>query len=179
MALPEWTEIKASLTEAIRAALPLQLNGVDGDRIAGVGLHMDSYYGAAGLYLLPEAAANGFDPTEVNNIGNWPISTDWDASADDAVAFASHWGQWSAWFDAHLEDLTEAENEEKARGLLRLACEAMRQIEADGLLDSFPKTDGFRVIIAEHDEPDEWAVERYGLFIRTGEVRCHALDAGM
>jgi hypothetical protein len=57
--------------------------------------------------------------------------------------------------------------------LLRVACEAMRQVEADGSRTEFPKTKDFKIVIAEHDEPDELAIERYNLFVMTGSIRVH------
>jgi hypothetical protein len=173
MALPAWPEVCRSLTAAIRTTLPLQVGKAQGERIAGLGLHIDAHYGSAGLYLLPEAAARSLAPVAANNIGDWPISTDWDLSEDHATAFAASWGRWDDWFHDHLDDLTTEEQEEKFRGLLRVACEALRQIEADGLLESLPKTEDFKLIIAEHDEPDELAIERYNLFVRTGTIRIH------
>jgi hypothetical protein len=174
MSLPSWLEVRESLTAAIRDALPLQIRKVRGGRVAGVGLHMDAYYGSAGLYLLPESAALAMGPQAAANIGDWPISTDWNVHEDHARAFAAHWGRWDEWFRDHLDDATGAE---KCRGLLRVACEAMRAVETAELLTAMPQTEGFRVIIAEHDEPNELALERYGLFVRTGIVRCHGEDA--
>jgi len=173
MALPSWSEVRESMTAAIRAALPLQVRKAEGERIAGVGLHIDAYYGSAGLYLLTEGAARALSPDAVNNIGDWPISTDWDQSEDHARAFAASWGRWDDWFHDHLDDLTGVEGNEKFRGLLRVGCEAMRRIEADGLLNSFPKTEDFKIIIAEHDEPDDLAIDRYNLFVETGTIRVH------
>ena len=178
MPLPEWSEVRDSLVAAIRAALPLQIRAAGGDPIAGIGLHMDAYSGAAGLYLLPESAARDLSPTALANIGDWPISTDWDGTTDHAEAFEDHWGRWDEWFYAQKMDATgqpvDATDEEVmaiGRGLLRVACEAMHRIESEGLLDSFPLALGFRIVIAEHDEPDELAVERYDLFRRTGTIR--------
>jgi len=168
-----WSEIRDALTAAIRDALPLQVRKVSGERIAGVGLHMDAYYGSAGLYLLSESAAHSLSPKAADNIGDWPISTDWKLQEDHAQAFAAHWGWWDQWFHDHLDDFDEASGVEKSRGLLRIACEAMRAIELAGHFDAFPKTAEFKVIIAEHDEPDHFSVERYGLFVRTGTIRCH------
>jgi hypothetical protein len=172
MALPAWSEVRESLTAAIRDALPLQVDKAGSERVAGVGLHMDAYYGSAGLYLLPESAARALDPEAAANIGDWPISTDWDGREDHARAFSAHWGPWDRWFRDHLDDLTETEQSEKFRGLLRVACEAIRAVEVAGLFTEMPKTEGFRIIIAEHDEPNELAVERYGLFVQSGSVRC-------
>jgi hypothetical protein len=173
MALPPWSEVRESLTAAIRAALPLQVRKAEGERIAGLGLHIDAYYGSAGLYLLPEAAARSLSPAAADNIGDWPISTDWDLSEDHARAFAACWGRWDDWFHDHLDNLTDDENDEKFRGLLQVACEAMRQIEADGDLTELPKTEDFKIVIAEHDEPDDLALDRYNLFVRTGTIRVH------
>ncbi len=170
MSLPSWLDVRESLTAAIRDALPLQVRKVGGGRIAGVGLHVDAYYGSAGLYLLPESASRAMDPQAAANIGDWPISTDWNVREDHAQAFAAHWGRWDEWFRDHLDDLTEAE---KVRGLLRAACEAMRVVETAELLSANQKSEEFRIIIAEHDEPNELALERYGLFVQTGIVRCH------
>src|SRR4051812_19996982 len=78
MALPAWSEVRESLTAAITAALPLQLRKAAGERISGLGVHMDAYYGSAGLYLLPESAARRGGARTARNIGDWPISTDWD-----------------------------------------------------------------------------------------------------
>ncbi len=173
MALPAWSEVGESMTTAIGAALPFQVRKARGERIAAIGLHIDAYYGSAGLYLLPEAAARAISPESVNNIGVWPISTDWDPSEDHAGAFTASWGPWDDWFHDHLDDLSIAEHDEKTRALLRLACEAMRQVEADGLLDSLIKTQDFKIIIAEPDEPDDFAIERYNLFVKTGIVRVY------
>jgi hypothetical protein len=173
MALPVWSDVRESLTAAIRAALPIQVRKAAGERIVGVGLHIDGYFGSAGLYLLPESAARALSREAAANLGDWPISTDWDPSEDHARAFAASWGRWDDWFHNHLDDLTAEEKEVKPRSILRVACEAMRRIEADGLLDSFPKTEDFRCIIAEHDEPDALAIERYGLFVRTGTVKVY------
>lgn len=177
MPLPNWDEVRAALADAIRAALPLQVRAAGGGRIAGVGLHFDAYYGSAGLYLLPEAAAALAMPPEVAaNIGDWPISTDRDATADHAEAFDEHWGTWDDWSRDHVDALTDAEQEEQWARLPRVACEAMRQVDRDGLLAAFPRTPDFRVIIAEHDEPDELVVGRYDLFLRTGTIRQFGID---
>jgi hypothetical protein len=173
MALPPWSEVRESLTAAIRAALPLQVPKAAGKRIAGLGLHIAAYYGSAGLYLLPEAVARTLSPVAAHNIGDWPISTDRDPSEDHARAFAASWDRWDDWFHDHLDDLSDDEKDEKFRSLLRLACEAMRQIEAEGSLKELPKTEDFTIIIAEHDEPDDLAIERYNLFVRTGVVRVY------
>lgn len=171
MARPVWAEVRESLTSAIRDALPLQVGKASGERIAGVGLHIDAYYGSAGLYLLPESAALSLDQNAVSNIGDWPISTDWVLTEDHAQAFLSHWDRWDQWFRNHLDDFDES-NGDKGHSLLRIACEAMQQIEAEGLLNTFLKTDGFKIIIAEHDEPNILSLQRYNLFIRTGAIRC-------
>lgn len=171
MALPAWSEVRESLKAAIAAALPLQLRKAAGERISGVGIHMDAYDGSAGLYLLPESAARRLG-ANARNIGDWPISTDWDPSDDHSVAFAAHWGRWDEWFREHHDHLTEAEKDEKFRGLLRVACEAMRDLDRSGLLEIFTKARRFQIIIVEHDEPDEMGLERYGLFLKTGVVRC-------
>jgi hypothetical protein len=176
MAIPAWSEVRDSLTAAIRDALPLQVRKAGGERVAGVGLHIDGYYGSAGLYLLPESAAHALDPGAAANIGDWPISTDWDRDEDHARAFAAHWDRWDGWFHDHLDDLTQAEQSEKFRGLLRVACEAMRTIDVAGLLSAIPKTEGFSIIIAEHDEPNDLAADRYGRFVRTDSVVCHGED---
>jgi hypothetical protein len=173
MALPPWSEVCESLTAAIRAALPLQVRKAEGERIAALGLHIDAYYGSAGLYLLPEAAARSLSPAAADNIGDWPISTDWDPSEDHARAFAASWGRWDDWFHDHLDNLTDDEKDEKFLRLLQVACEAMRQIEADGYLTELPKTEDFKIVIAEHDEPDDLALDRYNLFVRTGTIRVH------
>lgn len=55
-------------------------------------------------------------------------------------------------------------------GLLRSACEAVQWIEQEGLLDKMPKTERFRIIIAEHDEPDDLCVNRYPVFLNSGLV---------
>lgn len=177
MALPAWPEVRESLAAAIRAALPLQLRKAPGERISGLGVHMDAYYGSAGLYLLPEAAARRLGSRAARNLGDWPISTDWDLSEDHSLAFAAHWDRWDEWFRSHLDDLTEAEQDEKSRGLLRVACEAIRDVETSGHLDAIPKARRFRIVIAEHDEPDRLALERYDLFLRTGAIRCDGDDA--
>lgn len=31
----------------------------------------------------------------------------------------------------------------------------------------------FKIIIAEHDEPDQLGLDRYRLFVRTGMIYCH------
>lgn len=177
MALPVWSEVRDALTAAIRDALPLQVREAGGGRIAGLGVHVDAYYGAAGVYLLPESTACSLQPEALVNIGDWPISTDWDGGRDHSRAFAAHWKKWELWFNDHLDDLTEIEGEEKVRWLLRAACEAVQAVEAAGWLGAIPKAEGFKVIIAEHDEPNELAVERYGLFVRSGIIRCHGEDS--
>src|SRR5438270_11544957 len=125
MALPVWSDVRESLTAAIRAALPIQIRAAAGERIVGVGLQIDGHYGSAGLYLLPESAARALSREAADNIGDWPISTDWDPSEDDARAFAASWGRWDDWFHDHLDDLTAEEKDERPRSLLRVACEAM------------------------------------------------------
>lgn len=147
-------ETRAALTAAIRDALPLQVQKAGMARIAGVGLHMDGYYGSAGLYLLPEPSARILSAQTVDNISDWSISTDWDPREDHAQAFAEHWNSWDEWFHNHLDEFDEASGDEKFRGLLRVACESMRAVELAGLLESFPKAEGFKVIVAEHDEPN-------------------------
>jgi hypothetical protein len=72
MATTPWSEILESLAAAIGAALPLQLAKAKGERIAGVGLDMDAYYGSAGLYLLPESAARKLGVTAANSL-TWII----------------------------------------------------------------------------------------------------------
>lgn len=176
MPLPAWPVVRAALTAAIREALPLQVAKADGQRIAGIGLHMDAYYGSAGLYLLPEAALHTLAPKVVNNIGDWPISTDWDPAEDHSQAFARHWEEWDQLFHDHLDELTDAEMDQKFRALLQVACEAMQEVEAAGLLAALPRTEDFRIIVCEHDEPEELGLERYGLFVRTGQIRCHGDD---
>lgn len=172
MSLVVWSDVRSSLTAAIRAALPLQLRKAPDDQIAGLGLHMDAYYGSAGLYLLPASATATIQPSAIDNLGDWPISTDWNLNEDHAQAFAAHWGQWDKWFHAHLDDFDKVGGHEKFRGLLRVSCEAMRDVELSGLLDLVPKSERFKIIIAEHDEPNELALERYDLFVRTGVIRC-------
>jgi hypothetical protein len=172
MALPAWPDVRESLTAAIKAALPLQLRKAAGERISGLGVHMDAYHGSAGLYLLPESAARRLGSKAARNIGDWPISTDWDPGEDHSLAFAAHWGRWDEWFHDHLDDLTEAEMDEKSRGLLRVACEAVREVDRSGLLDTIAKARRFRIIIVEHDEPDDMGLERYDLFLKTGAIRC-------
>lgn len=171
MALPLWAEVRESLTAAIRDALPLQVREAEGERIAGLGLHIDAYYGSAGLYLLPETAARTLSPEEADEIGAWPISTDWDRTRDHARAFAAAWDRWEEWFRNHLDDFDDDEGDETFRGLHRVACEAMQQIEAEGLLNAFPKTEDFKIIIAEHDEPNDLSIKRYELFVRTGTIQ--------
>ncbi len=137
-------------------------------------MHIDAYYGCAGLYLLPESSARSLAPSDVDNIGDWPISTDWIPSDDYSLAFAQHWHRWDEWFhenlDAHDKDRV---SNQKFRGLLQTACEAMRAVEAQGILDSVAKTNGFKIIIAEHDEPKVLSLERYELFCQRGIIRCH------
>jgi hypothetical protein len=122
---------------------------------------------------LPESAARELPPDAVNNIGDWPISTDWKLDDDHSQAFAAHWREWEKWFRDHREELDEMTGDDDFRGLLRVACEAMRQVELTGQFDAIPKTTDFKVIIAEHDEPNELSLERYGLFTKAGTVRCH------
>ena len=189
MPMPPWNEVSASLAAAIRAALPLQVAKAGGERIAGLGLHIDGYYGSAGLYLLPESAARALGPgvrserekvlsaPDPDNIGDWPISTDWDSTDDHAAAFAAHWDPWDRWFRDRLDEFDAEGGDEKFRGLLRTACEAMREVEQSGALDAIPRTEGFKIIIAEHDEPDEMAVERYPLFVSTGKIRVYGEPA--
>jgi hypothetical protein len=152
------------------------LRKVTAERISGLGVHVDAYYGSAGLYLLPESDARRLG-ADADNIGDWPISTDWDPGEDHSLAFASHWGRWDDWFHEHLDQLTEDEKDEKFRGLLRVACEAVREVERSGPLDEIPKDVGFRIIISEHDEPDEWGLERYDRFLKTRAIRCYRDDA--
>jgi hypothetical protein len=171
--LPVWTEVRESLTAAVRAALALQLRGTLGDRIAGIGLDMDGYYGSSGLYLLTERAARDLPPDTLDCLGDWPISTHWSRDADHAQAFASHWGAWERWFHDHLDNLSEDEHARKFRALLRVACEAVWDLEVSGDLQAIPRSDRFKIIIAEHDEPDALSLEHYDLFVRTGRVRCH------
>jgi hypothetical protein len=122
---------------------------------------------------LPESAARSLPPEDVDNLGDWPISTDRcgrdGSESEHRRAFSGHWrdAEWHKrveWFYGGRHD--------HPRRLLQAACEAMREVELSGLLDSFPKTDGFKIIIADHDELDEMSVDRYSLFLRTGEVRC-------
>jgi hypothetical protein len=173
---PVWAEVRESLAAAIRAALPLQLLGTQGDPIAGIGLDMDGYYGSAGLYLLTESAARALPPDAVHNLGDWPISTHWNPASDHAQVFTAHWGAWEKWFDQHLDDLSDDEQEYKFRALLRVACEAIWDVEVSGDFEAIRKSDRFKIIIAEHDEPNAFALERYDLFVRTGRVRCHGDD---
>ena len=73
-----------------------------------------------------------------------------------------------------MNDELDGKDGDKAfRGLLQITCEAVRELELAGLLDSIPKTEDFKIIIAEHDEPNILGLERYELFVRTGAVRCH------
>jgi hypothetical protein len=116
MALPAWPGVRESLAAAIRDALPLQVHQASCEHIAGIGLHVDAYYGSAGLYLLPQTAAHALGP-KVSNIGDWPISTGWDLTRDHAVAFAAHWRRWEDWFKDHLDGQTDAELDESSRGL--------------------------------------------------------------
>ena len=109
----------------------------------------------------------------MDNLGDWPISTHWDSASDHAKAFAAHWGEWDKWFYEHLDDLSEDEHDDKFRALLRVACEAIWDVEVSGDLEAIHKSDSFKIIIAEHDEPGALALERYDLFVRTGRVRCH------
>jgi hypothetical protein len=177
MALPAWPKVRKSLAAAIGAALPLQLRKAGSERIAGVGLHLNAYYGSAGLYLLPESAARALAPDAVDSLGDWPISTDWNPSDDHAQAFAAHWDKWDKWFSDHIDELDEAGEDERIRKLLRVACEAVRDLELTGLFDTLPKTEGFKIIIAEHNEPCDFSLERYSLFVRTGAVRSHVDSA--
>jgi len=176
--IPPWDEIRASLATAIRAALPLQVRQAAGEAVAGVALHVDGYYGSAGLYLLPESAARDLGPGASDNIGDWPISTDWNPADDHSRAFAAHWDPWDQWFRDRLDEFDQEGGDEKFRGLLRTACEAVREVELAGDLDAFPRTADFKIVIAEHDEPDAMAVERYGLFRGTGTVRVHGDPPG-
>jgi hypothetical protein len=172
MPLPNWDEVRHSLAFAIRAALPLQVRKAHGN-ISGLGLHVDAYYGSAGLYLLSEADRAKLSAIESQNIGDWPISTDWIPTEDHSQAFAKHWGRWDNWFREHLDGMSEEESSQKSRQLIRIACEAMRQVEVEGILCSFPRAEDFKVIIAEHDEPNDLSLERYGLFVTTGVIRVH------
>jgi hypothetical protein len=139
MPLPNWDEVRRSLASAIAAALPLQIRKAGKGPVAGVGLHVDAFYGSAGLYLLPEADAGKLSARELDNIGDWPISTDWVPSEDHSQAFAAQWGVWDKWFSGHLDELSTTEADQKFRQLLQVACEAMREVELDGLLDTFPQ----------------------------------------
>jgi len=173
MPLPNWDDVRRSLVNAIKAALPLQIRRAGNGRVAGLGLHVDAFYGSAGLYLLPEDDARKLSAKDRDNIGDWPISTDWILSEDHSRAFAEHWGPWDNWFREHVECNSAFETDQIGRQLLRLACEAMREIETAGLLASFPKSADFKVIIAEHDEPVELCVQRYRLFLGTGTIRVY------
>lgn len=175
-----WAEIRDALVAAIRDALPLQLNRIPGERVAGLGVHIDGCYGSAGLYLLPESTAQTFNQAYQDNLGDWPISTDWDPSDDYSQAFARQWGIWNKRFHdramASMNDEGEDLEDKDALvdpifiGLLRSACEAVQRIEQGGLLDKMPKTEQFRIIIAEHDEPDDLCVNRYPVFLNSGLV---------
>jgi hypothetical protein len=171
---PVWSEVREALAAAIRAALPLQLRAAQGEPIAGIALDMDAYYGSSGLYLLTESAARALPPDAVDNIGDWPISTHWSLDADHAQAFALHWGAWEKWFYEHIDDpAADDEQKDKFRALLRVACEAMWDVGDSGDLAAIAKSDRFKIIIAEHDEPNALSLDRYELFVRTGRVRCH------
>jgi hypothetical protein len=47
----------------------------------------------------------------------------------------------------------------------------MQSLQSVGLLGTFSKTDGFKVIIADSDEPEELSIERYNLFLTTGTIK--------
>ena len=121
----DWPQIRDALTAAIRDALPLQIRRAAGDRIAGVGLHIDGYYGSAGLYLLPESAARALAPEGADYLGDWPISTDWNQSEDHAQAFMVHWRPWDQWIYNHLGDFDDEATMARGRELLRAGCEAV------------------------------------------------------
>ncbi|MBL8851637.1 MAG: hypothetical protein JNG89_18280 [Planctomycetaceae bacterium] len=165
-----WSEIREALTSAIRDALPLEVQKTAGDRISGIGLEVDAFYGSASLYLLPESAARDLSPEERDNLGDWPIST-WESESDYAPAFAAHWGVWETWFYDHVDDFDDDESVAKGRALLQAGCEAMQAIESEGLLDSLPQSEGFKIIIADHDEPRHLSLERYELFVKTGTIK--------
>ena len=169
--LPDWSELRASLKAAIVAAIRFQMRRIGDERIAGFGLHIDGYYGSVGLYLLPESVARTMNSARRNNIGDWPISTDWNPNAEDAKAFAANWEKWANWFYEHCGKLDRVDGDEAFRGLLRIACEAVQDLEAAGFFEGVLKTQDFRIIIAEHDEPNALALERYGLFVTTGNIR--------
>ena len=151
--IPDWEEVRDALIAAIRDALPLQLKRIPGERVSGLGVHIDACYGSAGLYLLPESTAQTFNQAYQDNLGDWPISTDWDPSDDHSQAFARHWHVWDRHFYAlamtpmKVEDETPEDEDAPVDpiffGLLRTACEAVQRIEHEGLLDNLPKTERF------------------------------------
>ena len=163
----EWLEIRTSLTDAIRVALPLQIQKTAGDRIAGICLLMDACYGSSGLYLLTESAARTLGTNAFEMIGDWPISTDWNLNDNYSQAYAKHWGKWADWFNEHMNDFDDSFREEVFEKLIQISCEAMREVELAGHLSTFSKTKDFKIIIAEHDEPIQSSLERYKQFVNT------------
>jgi hypothetical protein len=171
MVRPDWSAVRRSLKAAIRDALTLETRKVKRDRVAGFGVDMDTYYGSAGTYLLPESAARAMEPALLISLGDWPISTHWDHDGDDAIAFRAHWGTWEDWFHKHADDFDEV-GEEKGWALMRATCEAVRELDISGSFDKIPKTQDFKIIVADHDDSNEFAAQRYGLFVRTGVAFC-------
>lgn len=170
MELPDWSQVRLSLEAAIRDALPLLVNKANGDRIAGVGVDIHTCYGDSGIYLLPESAALTMTQKLAISLGDWPLATYWSRTDDYSVAFEAHWGKWAKWFYAHCGQFDKDETEKVYNELIRVVCEAVRELEIEGLFDCMVRTEQFRIIIAEHDEPNEVALARYPYFLKTGNV---------
>jgi hypothetical protein len=170
MPLPDWKTVRVALDRALVTALPLLAEESGRGPIAALGIHVDAYYGSAGLYLLPESALTELSEAARDSLGDWPNSTDWSRDAASARAFASHWGVWDSWFSRHLGDLSEAEATEKFETLLRVACEAAEKLEREDAFIALPKARSFKILVVEHDEPDQLSLTRYEHFLRTREV---------
>jgi hypothetical protein len=176
MNLPDWSEVRASLASSIRAALPLQLaHQAAGERVAAIAVNVDIDYGGAGLYLLPESDWRDLAPEQVGDLDQWPISTDWDVD-DASRAFDAHWGPWDKWYHDHFR-WDEGPWKELYRGLIRCACEALREVEAEGLFDVMAKTDGFQLLVGVTNESPQLTAQRYEQYRRTGAIRFREYDS--
>jgi hypothetical protein len=107
-----------------------------------VGLYIDICYGQVALSLLPEAACRAPGVAR-DDLTTWPVSTDWGLGEGHGEAFAAHWGPWDHWFAARAGRLSDPGADPVLRGLLRVACEAMREAVEAGLLGGVPRAEGF------------------------------------